>query len=82
MDTFIPAYLQSLCEHLAPFIPAEKLVSTLMSGTQAMLDNDMPDKALKEVFDQAFYPVLGIQEAITAIDPVPPRSSEHDRRSV
>lgn len=63
MDTFIPAYLQSLCEHLAPFIPAEKLVSTLMSGTQAMLDNDMPDKALKEVFDQAFYPVLGIQEA-------------------
>jgi len=63
MDSFIPAYLQSLCEHLAPFIPAEKLVSTLMSGTQAMLDNDMPDKALKEVFDQAFYPVLGIQEA-------------------
>jgi FMN phosphatase YigB (HAD superfamily) len=63
MDSFIPAYLRSLCEHLAPFIPAEKLVSTLMSGTQAMLDNDMPDKALKEVFDQAFYPVLGIQEA-------------------
>ena len=63
MDTFIPAYLRSLCEHLAPFIPAEKLVSTLMSGTQAMLDNNMPDKALKEVFDQAFYPVLGIQEA-------------------
>jgi FMN phosphatase YigB (HAD superfamily) len=63
MDSFLPAYLRSLCEHLAPFIPAEKLVSTLMSGTQAMLDNDMPDKALKEVFDQAFYPVLGIQEA-------------------
>lgn len=63
MDSFLPAYLRSLCEHLAPFIPAEKLVSTLMSGTQAMLDNNMPDKALKEVFDQAFYPVLGIQEA-------------------
>ena len=52
MDSFLPAYLRSLCEHLAPFIPAEKLVSTLMSGTQAMLDNNMPDKALKEVFDQ------------------------------
>ena len=62
MDTFIPAYLQSLCEHLAASIPAEKLVSTLISGTQAMLDNNSPDKTLKEVFDQAFYPILGIQQ--------------------
>jgi len=62
MDTFIPAYLQALCDHLAPLIPAEKLVSTLLSGTQAMLDNNFPDKTLKEVFDQAFYPALGIQQ--------------------
>jgi FMN phosphatase YigB (HAD superfamily) len=62
MDTFIPAYLQSLCEHLTASIPADKLVSTLISGTQAMLDNNSPDETLKEVFDHAFYPVLGIQE--------------------
>lgn len=62
MDTFIPAYLQALCEHLAPFIPPENLVSTLMSGTQAMMDNNLPDRTLKQVFDQAFYPSLGINE--------------------
>lgn len=63
MDTFIPAYLQSLCEQLANYIPADKLVSTLISGTQAMLDNTLPDNTLKDVFDEAFYPVLGIKQA-------------------
>lgn len=62
MDTFLPACLQSLYEYLTPSIPTDKLVSTLISGTQAMLDNNSPDKTLKEVFDQAFYPVLGIQQ--------------------
>jgi len=62
MDTFIPAYLQALSEHLAPSIPAEDLVSTLMSGTMAMMDNNLPDRTLKQVFDQAFYPSLGINE--------------------
>jgi FMN phosphatase YigB (HAD superfamily) len=62
MDTFIPAYLQALSEHLAPFIPPDDLVSTLLSGTQAMLDNNLPDRTLKEVFDQAFYPGLGVDE--------------------
>ncbi|MGB7093756.1 MAG: DinB family protein [Anaerolineales bacterium] len=62
MDTFIPAYLQALSEHLEPFIPPEDLVSTLLSGTQAMMDNNLPDRTLKEAFDQAFYPSLGIDQ--------------------
>jgi FMN phosphatase YigB (HAD superfamily) len=62
MDTFIPAYIQALCEHLAPSIPPENLVAALMSGTKAMMDNNLPDRTLKQVFDQAFYPSLGINE--------------------
>ena len=63
MDSFIPAYLSSLCEHLSPYLPADKLVSSLISGTQAMLDKSSPAGTLKDTFDQAFYPVLGINEA-------------------
>ena len=62
MDTFIPAYLQALSEHLAPFIPPEDLVPTLLSATQEMMDNNLPDRTLKQVFDQAFYPKLGIDQ--------------------
>lgn len=63
MDNFIPAYLSSLCEYLSPYLPADQLVSTLMSGTQAMLDKNSPQGTLRDTFDQAFYPVLGINQA-------------------
>jgi len=62
MDTFLPAYLQALGEYCAPFIPADKLLPALLSGTQSMLDNNMPDRTLKEAFDQVFYPSIGIND--------------------
>lgn len=62
MDTFIPAYLQSLSSYLAPSIPPENLVPALLAGTQAMLEDNTPDKTLKETFDQVFFPELGINE--------------------
>jgi FMN phosphatase YigB (HAD superfamily) len=60
MDTFIPAYLQALGEHLAAFVPPDKMVPTLLASTQLMLQNKRPDRRLKQVFDQAFFPTLGI----------------------
>jgi HAD superfamily hydrolase (TIGR01549 family) len=60
MDTFIPAYLQALGEHLAAFISPQELIPALLSSTQEMLKNHVPDRTLKQVFDQAFYPRLGI----------------------
>lgn len=60
MDTFIPAYLQALSKYLAPFIPPENLLPTLLAGTQAMMDNNSPDRTLKDAFDQVFYPGLEI----------------------
>ncbi len=60
MDTFIPAYLQALGEHLAAIIPQEELLPALLSSTQKMQENNCPDRTLKQVFDQAFYPQLGI----------------------
>jgi len=60
MDTFIPAYLQALGEHLAAFVPPDKMVPTLLASTQLMLQNKRPDRRLKQVFDQEFFPTLGI----------------------
>jgi FMN phosphatase YigB (HAD superfamily) len=60
MDTFIPAYLQVLGDHLSSIIEPDVFVPTLLSATQIMLQNNRPDQTLKEVFDQAFFPSLSI----------------------
>jgi FMN phosphatase YigB (HAD superfamily) len=61
MDTFIPAYLDALGEHLAEYVPQDKMVPALLASTQLMLQNKRPDLRLKQVFDQAFFPALEIE---------------------
>ena len=63
METFIPAYLRALSKHLAGKVSPDHLVKQLMRATQIMIANDRPDRTLKEVFDQAFYPALGLEES-------------------
>jgi FMN phosphatase YigB (HAD superfamily) len=58
--TFLPAYLQALSKHLAPYAAPEKMVPTLLKATRAMVMNDRPDRRLKKVFEDAFYPALGL----------------------
>jgi FMN phosphatase YigB (HAD superfamily) len=60
METFLPAYLQALGEHIADIIPPEEMLPALLSSTQEMLENKRPDRTLKQVFDRAFYAKLGI----------------------
>ena len=62
MDTFIPAYLQALSDHLAPHIQAKRLAPVMMTATGNMFKNTSPNRTLKEAFDPDFYPVLGISE--------------------
>jgi FMN phosphatase YigB (HAD superfamily) len=59
MDTFIPAYLQALGDHLADIISPEEMLPALLSSTQEMLENQRPDRSLKQVFDRAFYTKVG-----------------------
>lgn len=63
METFIPAYLQALSSHLAEKVSPDHLVKQLMRATQIMVANDRPDRTLKEIFDQAFYPAIGLEES-------------------
>ncbi len=62
MDKFVPAYLMALSQHLANVVAPDQLIQHLMRSTQIMLSNDRPDRTLKETFDQAFYPAIGVTE--------------------
>jgi FMN phosphatase YigB (HAD superfamily) len=70
VDTFLPAYLQALSKHLAPFADGKHLVQTLLKATSQMVANDRPDCTLKEIFGNHFYPGLGLKESdlTSAID--------------
>jgi FMN phosphatase YigB (HAD superfamily) len=62
METFIPAYLKALGEHLSDHISPEKMVSAMLSATQQMMDNTSIHATLKEAFDPDFYPPLRLVE--------------------
>jgi FMN phosphatase YigB (HAD superfamily) len=64
METFLPVYLQALGEHFADIISPEELLPALLSATQEMLEYQRPDRTLKQVFDQAFYPKLDLDPEI------------------
>jgi HAD superfamily hydrolase (TIGR01549 family) len=64
---FLPVYLKKLGDHLASHAPPDKLVPALLAATRAMIQNNEPDRTLKDIFDAQFYPSLGIdEEAIRA----------------
>jgi len=62
METFIPAYLSALGSHLAEFVSPEKMVKSMLNGTQSMFNNTRPDRTLKSCFDHCFFPGLGLEE--------------------
>jgi len=62
MDQFLPAYLQALSAHMAPYADPRLLVKSLLSASAGMLENLRPDLTLEEVFDSGFYPPLGFKK--------------------
>ncbi len=62
IDTFIPAYLKELSGYLSDVVDPTKMSRALLSATQLMVVNNNPGNSLKYVFDEAFYPAIGIPE--------------------
>ena len=60
MGTFIPAYMAALGEALSSYSDLKKVSSVLLAATEEMFRNNLPNRTLKEAFDPAFYPALGI----------------------
>jgi len=62
VDTFIPAYLKVLSDYLSDIIDPKHMSQSLLFATQAMTANTRLDHTLKNVFDDSFYPAIGIPE--------------------
>jgi FMN phosphatase YigB (HAD superfamily) len=62
MDIFLGAYLKALGKHLSSKIAPEKMVPLLLAGTDRVIKKNMPAQTLEEVFDQTFYPPMGISK--------------------
>lgn len=62
METFIPAYLQALGDHLSDYVSPEKMVASMLSATRLMIQNTSIQNTLKDAFDPGFYPPLGFEE--------------------
>jgi len=63
MDVFAPAYYHLLSSHLAPRIAPDKMIQYLLAGTKAMILNLDGAKTLEQVFDEVFYPGIGIEKS-------------------
>ena len=59
-DRFLPAYFQALSKELAHIVEPKILVNSLLSATSQMMLNQQPEHTLKDVFDAAFYPDIGL----------------------
>ncbi len=59
-EVFIPGYFERISRYLADIIPKERMLSQLLAGTAAMLENKNPSLHLKDAFDQVFYAGINI----------------------
>lgn len=57
---FVPAYFQALATRLAPSLDPGSVGRGLVAGTNAMNQNEDFSRTLKDVFEDIFYPALGL----------------------
>lgn len=59
MESFLPAYLQALGEHVAPLCSPKPFIHHLMRATDAMIADNHPTQTNAEAFNAAFFPAIG-----------------------
>ncbi|MCC6299111.1 MAG: DinB family protein [Anaerolineales bacterium] len=62
LPAFMPAYFQSLADHVCGHVSSDKFLRALISGVNRMNDNEDPRLTLREVFDAYFFPALDIPQ--------------------
>ena len=60
LNVFVPAYFQSLGNHLSARVAPETVVRSLVSGLNVMYQHENPAQTLMDAFDAGFYSKLGI----------------------
>jgi len=62
LEAFVPAYFQALSQHMAGQVPPNIMLRALVNGMHLMNENENPTRTLQEVFEDYFYPNLGISK--------------------
>lgn len=62
MNVFLPHYLELLASSLFTGTPKMRMISRILAATQEMMRNLDPGITLEEVFDDQFYPPLGLSK--------------------
>jgi FMN phosphatase YigB (HAD superfamily) len=60
LEAFIPAYFQAFSQHMAGHVSSDVMLRALIAGTHLMSESEDPSRTLQEVFENYFYPKLGI----------------------
>lgn len=63
-EDFLPRYLKLFAGEAASIIPPDLFVRSLLTGTDAMVNNRRPDRTLRETFYDVFFPLVGIHADI------------------
>ncbi len=58
-EHFMPAYLDALGQFFSPDDP-NRSIRKVINAIMAMVDNQDPAKSLEQVFDETFYPSMGL----------------------
>lgn len=66
LESFVPAYFQALSQHLQGYCSGGRVTRALIAGMNAMNANEDPRRTLKSVFEDEFYPRLGIRKETVA----------------
>src|SRR5215211_3324881 len=60
LDAFVPAYFQSLSEHVSARVAPTTMLRALLLGMNMMNESEDPTRTLQDIFESRFYDELGI----------------------
>jgi FMN phosphatase YigB (HAD superfamily) len=61
LESFVPAYVRAITQHLQPDVDGERVVQALIAGMSAMNASEDPRSLLSDVFETEFYLKMGMQ---------------------
>lgn len=63
---FLEAYIRLLADWFSSRVPRDRFIAALLAATQQMMRKRSATRTLKEVFDDSFYPAVGLSAESTA----------------
>lgn len=62
INAFVAAYMGKLGKQMADYVDPARMAAQLLASTQDMVQNNAPNRTLRDSFAASFYPKLGVEE--------------------